>query len=74
MIDLEILKKAIILTQSGKIKEAEEIYLGLINQEPENHLLLSTVGLFYVNIKNFEQASIYLKKACEIQESFGTFL
>lgn len=72
MIDLEILKKAIILTQSGKIKEAEEIYLGLINQEPENHLLLSTVGLFYVNIKNFEQASIYLKKACEIQESFGT--
>lgn len=72
MIDIEIIKNAIHLTQIGKIKEAEDIYLELIEKEPDNHLLLSTVGLFYVNIKNYEQASFYLEKACSIQESLGT--
>ncbi len=72
MIDLEALNKAIILTQKGFFEEAEKIYLQLLEQEPENGPLLSAFGLFYVNIGNFEKASRYLKKACEIKESLGT--
>ena len=72
MIDVEVLNKAIALTQNGYIKEAEALYLELLSNEPENYLLLSAVGLFYVNIKDFDKASEYLKKACEINETIGT--
>ena len=72
MIDVEILNKAIVLTQKGYIKEAEALYLELLSNEPENYLLLSTLGLFYVNIRNFDKASEYLKKACELNETLGT--
>jgi len=72
MIDVEVLNKAIALTQNGYIKEAEALYLELLSNEPENYLLLSTLGLFYVNIRDFEKASEYLKKACNIKETLGT--
>ena len=66
MIDIEALNKAIALTQSGHFKEAEEIYSDLLKSEPENPTLLSFVCLFYVNIRDFERAGEYLKKACKI--------
>ncbi len=72
MIDVEILNKAIALTQQGHQKEAEALYLKLLAEEPDNYLLLSTLGLFYVNVREFEKASEYLKKACEIKETLGT--
>lgn len=72
MIDIEALNKAIALTQSGHFKEAEEIYSDLLKSEPENPTLLSFVGLFYVNIRDFERAGEYLKKACKISETLGT--
>lgn len=72
MIDIETLNKAIALTQNGYLKEAEELYLKLLKEEPDNYLLLSSLGLFYVNIRNFEKASEYLQKACNIKETAGT--
>ena len=72
MIDLALLNKAILLTQKGNFQEAEKIYQSLLEQEPENGPLLSAFGLFYVNLGNFEKASEYLKKACQIKESLGT--
>ena len=72
MIDVGILNKAIALTQKGYTKEAEALYLELLSNEPENYLLLSTLGLFYVNIRDFEKASEYLEKACSIKETLGT--
>ena len=72
MIDLALLNKAILLTQKGNFQEAEKIYQSLLEQEPENGPLLSAFGLFYVNLGNFEKASEYLKKACQIKESVGT--
>lgn len=72
MIDIEDIKKAIVLTQNGYAKEAEALYLKLLSEEPENYLLLSTLGLFYVNVKDYDKASEYLKKACDINESLGT--
>ena len=72
MIDVEIIKKAILLTQAGKTEEAEDIYEKLLSQNPNDSVLLSTIGLFYVNIKDYKRAAKYLKKACEIKESLGT--
>ena len=72
MINIEVLNKAIALTQNGNIREAEALYLKLLEEEPENYLILSSLGLFYVNIQNFEKASEYLKKACGIKETAGT--
>ena len=72
MIDVEILNKAIALTQNGYVREAEALYLKLLQAEPDNYLLLSALGLFYVNVRDFSKASEYLQKACEINETAGT--
>lgn len=72
MIDVDVIKKAILLTQNGKTEEAEQIYEDLLKKNPNDSTLLSTIGLFYVNLKDYERASKYLKKACEIKETLGT--
>ena len=41
MIDIEKLNQAILLTQKGAFKEAEALYLELLETEPENHILLT---------------------------------
>lgn len=71
MIDINTLNKAIVLTTKGKFEEAETLYKRLLETEPESGPLLATVGLFYVNIGNFSQASFYLKKAYQINKSLG---
>ena len=72
MIDINILNKAIALTQKGYVLEAEKLYQELLEQEPDNYVLLSTVGLFYVNVCDFRKASEYLEKAVKIKETPGT--
>ena len=72
MIDIELIQKAIALTQSGKIEEAKEIYEDLQKKNPDDGNLLSVFGIFYVNIGNYDKACEVLKKACEINETFGT--
>ncbi len=70
--DIEKLQHAINLTYQGKIKEAEEVYVKLLEDNPEESALLSAAGLFYVGLKNFDKAVELLKKACEIKETVGT--
>ena len=72
MIDIEAVKKAIELTQRGEYKKAEELYIELLKQNPNESALLSAFGLFYVNLKNYDKAVDYLKKACQIKETLGT--
>ena len=72
MIDIELLQEAISLTQSGQIEQAQKIYQSLLEQNPNDANLLSVYGLFYVNIGNYDKACEILKKASEINETFGT--
>lgn len=72
MIDVDTIKKAILLTQMGKVDEAEQIYEDLLKNNPNDSALLSTIGLFYVNIKDYKRAAKYLKMACDIKETLGT--
>lgn len=69
---IERIKDAISLTQAGKYAEAEEIYSELLKENSDNSVLLSAVGLFYINLGDFDKACEYLKKACGIKESLGT--
>ena len=72
MIDLESLRKAIGFTQNGKFKEAEKLYYELLEASPNDAMLLSAFGLFYVTIKDFAKAEKYLEQACVINKSLGT--
>ena len=72
MIDIELVKKAILLTQQGKIAEAREIYSNLEKENPDNPDLMSIIGLFYVNIYDFEKAIETLEKAVNLKKTLGT--
>lgn len=70
--DYEKIKNAIILTQQGKFSDAENLYRALLKESPNNEIILSAFGLFYVSIKKFDKACEILKQACEIKETLGT--
>lgn len=72
MIDINELKKAIELSNEGKTEEAELLYQRLLELYVDEPVLLSAAGLFYVSICNYEKAITYLKRACELKETFGT--
>lgn len=72
MIDFEAINKAVALTQQGQFEAAEKIYHEVLEKNPNDAGVLSLVGLFYVNIGNFDKASEFLTKACSIKETFGT--
>ena len=72
MIDLNLLNKALMLSKEGNLQEAEKLYHELLKADSENYLLLSSVGLFYVSLGDFEKAEEYLKKSCSIKETLGS--
>ena len=70
--DISDIQKAIRLTYEGKFKEAEELYLKLLENNRNEPMLLSAFGLFYVSLKKYDKAIYYLKHACDIKETYGT--
>lgn len=72
MISFENINEAVALTKQGKYSEAEQIYLELLNENPNEHVLLSAFGLFYINCGNYDKAIDLLLKACNIKETLGT--
>ena len=72
MVDIELIQKAISLTQQGKILEAEEIYNNIQKENPDNPDILSIIGLFYVNIANYDKAIETLNKAAKLKKTLGT--
>lgn len=72
MIDLGLIQKAVALTRAGDTDSAEKIYLDLFKQSPDDYNLLSIMGLFYVDIGNYDKASEFLTRAVELNQSLGT--
>lgn len=66
------IKKAISFMQNGSLNEAEELLLSLYQKDPQNHTLLSYIGLFYVKKSDYNNAVIFLKQACDIKKTLGT--
>ena len=65
----EILNKAKQLHQSGKIKEAQELYLKLIRDNDKDLKLNFLIGTSFLQLKNYQQAKNYLNNAIEIDSS-----
>ena len=70
--DLDSLQQAFLLTQQGKFSEAKDIYLKLLESNPDNDIVLSTFGLYYVFIKDYDNAAKLLEKAYSVRKTFGT--
>jgi len=66
------LQTAIELTQNGKFKEAENLFLEITEEEPENSKVLSAFGLFYISQGIYTKAIYYLKKASVLEKTLGT--
>ena len=69
MVDIKLIQKAISLTQQGKISEAEGIYNNIQKENPDNPDILSIIGLFYVNIANYDKAVEILNKAVKLKKN-----
>ena len=70
--DIGLIQKAIIFAQNGKFAEAENLYKKLLAENPEEVPLLSAVGLFYTELKDYDKASEFLQKAYNLKKTFGT--
>lgn len=66
---VEEIKKAVEHTKKNEFKEAETIYLNLLKRYPENHSVLSFLGLLYYNKRKYKKAEKYLLKSYNISPS-----
>ena len=59
------------LHQSGKIIEAQKIYLSIIKDDPSDHRIFFLTGTSYLQLKNFEKAMSYLNESIKINPEFS---
>ena len=65
----EIYNKAKQLHQLGKIREAQELYLQLIEEDNNNVKLNFLIGTSFLQLKNYHQAKIYLNNSIKIDSN-----
>ena len=63
---IEDVKQAVKYTSEGKYKEAEKLYKAILIEEPNNSVVLSCLGLLYLNLALFDKAKKYLLKSYSI--------
>ena len=64
------LNTAKVLHQSGKITEAQKIYLELIKDNPSDYRLYFLIGTSFLQLKNFNEAASYLDQSIKIKPNF----
>ena len=69
---IEDIQNAIELAQDGQYDEAEKLYSKLLLESPDDSILLSSAGLFYSSVKNYEKAGELLQKAWALNKTLGT--
>ena len=60
------LKKAYEFHNNGKLTDAKNLYLSILDEEPENSQVLDLLGVLYYQVQDYKQSEIYLTKAIEI--------
>ena len=60
--NLEI-KKALLFHQKGQLKEAENLYLNILSNSPEDSGILQLLGTLYLQKNNFKLSKEYLEKS-----------
>ena len=67
----KIFNEAKKLHQSGKIIEAQKIYLDLLKENPSDYKLNFLTGTSYIQLKNYEKAITYLDNSIDINPEFS---
>ena len=60
------LKDAIILHKSGKLEEAKTLYEKFFEKDSTNFEIINLLGAIYLQLKKYDQAIIFFKKAINI--------
>lgn len=68
-----LIKKAQQLYQQGKRQEALDIYLKLLDENPEQADILHTIGFIYAQMGKNKKALEYIEKAITIQPDVATY-
>jgi len=66
---IDKVKTAIEYTKKRDFIQAEKIYLELLTENPENHTVLSFLGILYYEMRNLKKSDKYLTKSYKLQES-----
>lgn len=53
--------------QSGKLTQARDLYMGILQDEPKNAEVWDLLGVLYYQVKDFFEAEICIKKALQIE-------
>ena len=69
--DKEIFNNAKQLHQSGKIEEAQKLYLKIIDSNQNNFQLFFLLGTSFLQIKEYSKAINYLDKAINLNSNFA---
>ncbi len=62
------INKAVELVKNKDYKSAEEIYLKVLESNPNNHIVSSFLGFLYITIKKYDKAEKYFEKAYELSQ------
>lgn len=65
---IDKVKKAIAFSKNNEFKKAEEIYLEILKDNPENNTVLSFLGMLYFENEKYVKANKYLLKSYKIKE------
>lgn len=67
------LEQAVALHKSGALVEAEEAYLSILNDEPENAESMKLLGVLNCQQKNYDEGISYLEAAVELAPSVAEY-
>lgn len=67
------LEQALALHQSGNFAGAEEAYLSLVGEEPENAEALKLLGVLSCQMQKLDEGVSYLEAAIEIEDSISEY-
>lgn len=59
--------------EAGEMKKAENLYLRVLNRDPDDAALYNRLGLIYLQEKNFRDAAAALKQALKLEPENDTF-
>jgi tetratricopeptide (TPR) repeat protein len=75
MIINENFQLAVEYYQEGKLKEAENVLVGIVNLDPDNASALHFLGVIHYHLKNYKSAEKYIEKSLYLNpnEAFAYF-
>jgi len=68
-----LLEEAILLHKKGQLKEAEKLYKSILKSSSSNFEVIHLLGIIKIQLKQFEEAIVWLNKAILINNNHSIF-